>query len=278
MTLQNRAMNSQAVHVLWNPCVGSISGRFTPWMPHGLLLRVVLTGLFWGVLLAQPVHADDQHKRLMSLVSEMELSYARVNDYVAVFHKQERVNGRLLPEETILFKFQKPFKIYMKWIKEPFEGREALYVEGKYGNKLIAHKGGFFGFLTLSLDPRGSLAMEGNRHPVTEAGLGHLVEGLRRDIESAVRNEELEITRLDEERIKDRPCVVVEARSNPRSGRKYYASRMILHVDKGMLLPVGVSFYDENDQLFERYAYTDLKVNVGLTAMDFSRYNDAYRF
>lgn len=51
-----------------------------------------------------------------------------------------------------------------------------------------------------------------------------------------------------------------------------------MHIDKELLLPVGNLFYDEKDELFEDYVYTDVKLNVGLTAMDFSRYNKSYRF
>ncbi len=53
---------------------------------------------------------------------------------------------------------------------------------------------------------------------------------------------------------------------------------MVCHIDKDMLLPVGAAFYDERDVLFERYSYSDVKLNVGLTPLDFSRENTAYRF
>jgi hypothetical protein len=53
---------------------------------------------------------------------------------------------------------------------------------------------------------------------------------------------------------------------------------MILHIDKELLLPVGAMFYDENDLLLERYSYADVRLNVGLTPLDFSRENKAYRF
>jgi hypothetical protein len=97
---------------------------------------------------------------------------ARVEDYAAAFHKQERVDGELLPEEAMLLKFQKPLKVYMKWLEDPHRGREALYVEGRDDNKVIAHEGGIWGFVTLSLDPRGSLAMKDSRQPITDIGFG----------------------------------------------------------------------------------------------------------
>ncbi len=134
------------------------------------------------------------------------------------------------------------------------------------------------GFVNLSLNPVGSIAMKGNRHPITEVGFGYLLDGLRKNIQMAVEHDELEIVRIGEEQFKNRPSIVLETRSIPRGERKYYASRMILHVDKELMLPVGAAFYDDKDRLFERYAYTDVKVNVGLTPKDFSRDNAAYRF
>jgi len=53
---------------------------------------------------------------------------------------------------------------------------------------------------------------------------------------------------------------------------------MVCHIDKGLLLPIGAAFYDENDVLFERYSYSDVRLNVGLTPLDFSRENKTYRF
>lgn len=215
---------------------------------------------------------------MLHLLQQAEENYARVHDYVAVFHKQERVEEKLLPEETILFKFQKPFKIYMKWIGEPLHGTEALYLEGQYDNKLIAHRGGILGVVTLAVDPRGSLAMKDNRHPITEAGFGFIIAEMRRNLHRALQHGEFELIHMGDASFNGRPTTLVEGRFIPREGRKYYASRIAVHVDKETMMPVANAFYDERDILFERYSFTDVKLNVGLTAADFSRDNEAYRF
>ena len=233
-------------------------------LPYGVLLALLCAALF------MPLTAEaDQRERLLSLVTRMESSYARVSDYTAVFRKQERLDGKLLPEGTILLKFQKPLKVYMKWIEDPSKGTEALYVDGSNGNKLLVHRGGILGILTLSLDPRGSLALSRNRHPITEVGFGYLIDGLQRNIKTAL---------LAEESFRGRSAMVLEAKFAPRAGRTYYASRMVCHIDTELQLPIGAAFYDENDLLFEQYSYSDVKLNVGLTPLDFSRENKAYRF
>jgi hypothetical protein len=217
-------------------------------------------------------------REMLTLLDEMDSSYSRVNDYVGVFHKQERIGGKLNEAETALFKFQKPFKVYMKFIDGPSTGTEALYVEGGYENKLLVRRGGILEFMTFSLDPKGSLAMSRNRHPVTELGFGFLLAEFRRNFEPAIRAGELEIMRLADDTFNERPATVVEGRFLPHGGRKYYCARFIMHIDKELLLPVGDVFYDGKDEMFEDYVFTDVKLNVGLTATDFSRYNKSYRF
>ena len=243
-----------------------------------ILPKIVFLVLICQGLLAHPLSGNDQSQAVLTLLTQMESSYGRVEDYTAVFHKQERVDGELLPEETLLLKFQKPLKVYVKWLEGPHREREALYVEGRDDNKVIAHEGGILGFVTLSLDPEGSIAMKDSRHPITDIGFSHLIEMLRKDIQTAVEFDELEIIRIGEEPFHNRSSIVVEAKSNPRDERKYYASRMVLHVDKELMLPLGAAFYDDKDQLFERYAYTEVRLNVGFTPMDFSRDNTAYHF
>ena len=217
-------------------------------------------------------------KEILILLDEMDSSYSSMNDYVGVFHKQERMGGKLNGEDTAVFKFQKPFKVYMKFIDGPSKGSEVLYVEGSYENKMLVRRGGILEFMTFSLDPKGSLAMSRNRHPVTELGFGFLLAEFRRNIEPAIRSGEIEIIRLTDEIFNGRPATVVEGRFLSHGEKKYYCARFIMHIDKELLLPVGNLFYDEKDEMFEEYVFTDVKLDAGLTATDFSRYNKSYGF
>jgi len=217
-------------------------------------------------------------REILTLLDEMDSSYSRVNDYVGVFYNQERIDGKLDDGQTSLVKFQKPFKVYMKFIEGPSKGTEALYAEGSYDNKLLVRQEGICECMTFSLDPKGLLATYRKRHPVTELGFGFLLAEFRRNFEPAVRSGELEIMRLTDEIFNGRPATVVEGRFLPHGETKYYCARFIMHIDKELRLPVGNLFYDEKDQLFEDYVYTNVKLNVGLTAIDFSRYNKSYRF
>lgn len=59
-----------------------------------------------------------------------------MHDYTATFLIQEFVDGKLTPRQLIALKFQKPLKIYLRWIEGPNEGRQALYPAGVDGNQL----------------------------------------------------------------------------------------------------------------------------------------------
>ncbi len=270
-------MTSEAAATRPNDRRRSGARRVTKPTPGLFIPECVLLGLLCAAFLIRPTAAAGPRETLLSLLAQMEASYARVNDYTTVFRKQERVDGTLLPEETTFLKFQKPLKVYLKWVEDPFKGTEALFVDGDT-NTLLVHRGGILGFLTLRLDPKGSLAMMGNRHPITEVGFGHLIDGLQRNIKTALLHDEFQIIRLTEETFRGRPAIVVEAKFSSRPGRTYHASRMVCHIDKELLLPIGAAFYDEKDGLFERYSYSDVRLNVGLTSLDFSRENKAYRF
>ena len=66
--------------------------------------------------------------QLITMLEQMEASYAKLNDYTATFQKQERVGEKLNDREQIFVKFAKPFKVYMKWLETaPKEARITSY-------------------------------------------------------------------------------------------------------------------------------------------------------
>lgn len=252
--------------------------------PAGERPRTPSAPLAWALAAAllllagfpRPALAAEQGQGLLALLARMESSYAKVVDYSAVFIKQERVKEMLHPKEAVLLKFRKPFQVYMKWISGP--AKEALYVDGANNNKVVAHADGVGMNMTWSLDPKGSILMADNRHAILDIGFGFILDVMRRNIPKAIQHEEIEITRMADDSFEGRPATVVEAKFTPHEGRTYYAARMVCHIDKEYLLPVGIACYDEKDALMEQYGYKDVKINAGLTEQDFSRKNAEYKF
>src|SRR3990167_7241755 len=115
------------------------------------------------------VSADQDE--LFAFLERMEASYSRLTDYTALFHRRERIDGEWRPEEVIVLKFQRPFKVYMRWLSSLSEGREAIYVEGANKNKVVIHEPrGLSSFFTFLLHPGGWRVLEDRRVPFTSVG------------------------------------------------------------------------------------------------------------
>lgn len=202
---------------------------------------------------------------------------AQVENYEAVFHKQERIRGNLTQMETMLYKFKRPYKVYMKWIKEPYNGRESLYVEGCNNNLIKVHECGLLG-LRLDLDPRGSLVMKGSRHPITDSGIENVVSLIGRELRKGIRKGELSIRRQGEETVYGRATRLVEIVFPETPSKGYYCYRAIINIDAENELPVRIQIFDWDNLLVENYGYEAVALNAGLTDADFDPHNPAYGF
>jgi len=203
-------------------------------------------------------------------------AYEKVDNYTAVFLKQELVNGELLPQETINFKFKKPFRVYMGWLKGPHEGREALYVQGENDNQVVGHEGGFFGFVTVDMEPTGKVAMRGNRHPITDVGIGRLIRIITTNGERAQKEGVLSLVYVGPETVYGRDTHHIRAKLPP--GKGYYGGRIEIWVDAQNGLPIKIEVYGWDGALWESYGYKDLKLNPGLTDAEFMEDYKGYDF
>jgi len=214
-----------------------------------------------------------------ALLSEAQESYKQIKDYTGIMYKQERIGKKMYPKETIFFKFAKPFKVYMKWMKDPYKNREMIYVEGWNDNKIKAHEGGLMGVVSVNLDPKGSMAMKGNRHPVTDMGIGNLLKVVQSNIARAKKNgDSITVVKLGEEKVFSVDTIKLEATFPKEKEKGYYCYRAVFWADKERKLPVKIMVYDWDDQLVEDYAYENLKFDVGLTDKDFDPTNKEYNF
>ncbi|MBF0482998.1 MAG: DUF1571 domain-containing protein, partial [Desulfovibrionaceae bacterium] len=205
----------------------------------------------------------------------MESSYSALNDYTAIFRKREKIGKSEIYDESVLVKFQKPFKVYLKWIDEP---REALYVEGEYNNKVLVHYHGLFGMTTSSFNPENALVMHNNRHPITKIGFGFILGIMKNDFSIARQHKEMETIKMGEDIFDGRPSILIDVRFTPHDGRKYYSPHIISQIDKELMLPVSISCYDADGEFQEQYSYINVKINPGLGGIEFSKENKEYHF
>jgi len=210
---------------------------------------------------------------------EAEAAYDRVTSYTAVFHKQQRVAGKLLPEETILLKCRRtPFSLYMRWIRAPYKGSELLYVAGWNEDRARAHRGGILRFITFNLDPRHPGLMVDNLRPVTSTGIGFLLESVATNMRKAAKAGELAFSEKGAETVYGRKTRVLEAVFPKEKARDYDGYRFVINQDVESKIPLRIRVYDRDAQLVENYGYENLVLNAPLADADFDPKNPAYHF
>jgi outer membrane lipoprotein-sorting protein len=242
------------------------------------LMRLLLTAALLNLVLISTSQAQEGRVDPEKWVHESEAALAGAESYTAIFHKQEVVNNKTLAGETILLKFRKPFKVYMKWIKEPYKGREILYVDGWNGNRLRAHESGVLGLFTVNLDPKGSMAMKGNRHPVTDLGLANVTRKIGHNLRKGLKNGEVELKDLGNETVYGRKTTKIEAIYPRDKSKGYYCYRAVLNLDCELKVPIKIQIFDWDDKMVESYGYENLKLGAGLTDSDFDPKNPDYKF
>lgn len=228
---------------------------------------------------------SDPIVRAIETMAECRARFEKVKDYTCTFYKRERVDGVLSSTHVMDMKLRsEPHSVYLKF-HQPNRGREAIYVAGRNDDLILAHDVGFTKLLagTMRLDPLGARAMEGNRHPITQAGIAALIETVSsRWIEELDSNETIV---LFDPRLKlgSAHCLLIEAiHPKKRPDYVFHKARLFINTDLGF--PVRFEGYDWPSspngvpELVEEYVYDNIKLNVGLDDSDFDVANKLYSF
>jgi outer membrane lipoprotein-sorting protein len=212
------------------------------------------------------------------LLEEMRQAYAWVDHYTTTFLIQERLEGELRPKQQLVLKFKKPFRVYLRWLTGKDEGRQALYPVGVDGNELWVRVPMLVGAITVSLDPQSPRAKKGGRHPITDVGIGRLLDLITDNAYRGLQHGEVTIEDGGPHTTFDRPThrYTLHFPNDPAKG--YYCMTALIDVDREHRLPIYTEIYDWDGQLIERYGYLNLRLNPGLTDEDFNPKNPAYGF
>ena len=246
-------------------------------MNAGLVRRA---GFWVSIILAVATPAGPAWaEEPLAVVARMEASYAPVRDYTAIFLKRERVQGVLGDQEVMQLKYQKPFRVYLRWPTGPKEGREVLYVAGANGDRLLVYDpSGIQRFFTLLMSPGDARAMRASRHPITEIGIGKLIELIAQNARRAWARGELRLIDHGAGEESGRPVRRYEGILPDDPAKGYFCARLGLAIDRELGLPVRAQIYEWDGSLVGDYAYTDLRVNPGLAPQEFDPANPAYQF
>ncbi len=210
-----------------------------------------------------------------------------VDGYTATMAKRERINGTLGEYQYMDLKVRhRPFSVYIKLLgPEDMKGREAIYIAGKNDGNLVAHPTGMQKRLvgTISLKPTGMLAMQGNRYPITEVGILNLTRRLIEVGEQDMQYGECEVKYFRGAKVNDRICTCMQfVHPVPRREFRYHLAR--IYVDDELNLPIRYEAFNwpskpgEEPTLTEEYTYLNLKLNPGLSDMDFDTRNPNYDY
>jgi outer membrane lipoprotein-sorting protein len=224
------------------------------------------------IVVSTPVHAFDPGQ----IISDAIRSYDQVMDYTCLFYKKELVKDKYVEQKNIVVKHRKPFSFYLKWTEGDQKGTEVIYVHGRNNNKLTAHAGGLLKWLTLNLDPGGSVAMKNNRHTVLDAHIGKIIDICDKNYKLGRHLGVGSFERCGEKMIGGRAAICIKA-TFP-DDRRFYGGINYIYVDEEYKFPVAVEIYGWNNELLEKYEYTRIKFNVGLTDKDFDPKNKEYEF
>ena len=229
------------------------------------LLLMVWTG---GVCAQE---ADPGKARLVEILGESLRSYETIADYHAIFHKQERDGNELGVEEKIYLKFEKPFKIYMKWLNTAKNGLQVFYERGQYKGKLVIHKPGlFFGLApVLFLDQNSPWVRQGSAsYNIEDAGIGTFLHDFSKAVLRASDESKLLVHFLNLPSGEEEADVTF---ADSTKDSVYFAYRVVVVFDPENRLPTVMKLYDWQNKPMGIYTYEHLKLNVGPNDEEFRK-------
>ena len=153
--------------------------------PTSNTLKPIVKGGITDLLNDHPIAAAENPLDPLLLVAEAGLERLRqdLKDYTATIERQERVDGKLMPTETIALKIRQAQHneegettvsraIYTRHMApKSMAGQEAIWEQGENDGNLVAHiPPGFLNVKRFYLPPTGFLAMRGSRTPSPKPG------------------------------------------------------------------------------------------------------------
>lgn len=219
---------------------------------------------------------------VVRLVQAAAARWATVPDFEARLVKREVANGKVIPQNEVLYRYrQSPHSVYMKVLAGPGEGREVLYVAGRFGDKMhvVTGKGDNVlvgaGFKT-ELDPHDKQATAKSRYKVTEAGFGRVIGGLQKQLAAATASVAVRPLGAVKRPEYPYPLDVIEGTFRPGDDPLLPkgGTRQIFFDPKpdspGYRLPVLVVANEPDGREVEYYSFDRLKVPSGMTDADWN--------
>jgi len=229
----------------------------------------------------RPAHRHDSEMNMSDIETAREcLSAARramdaIDHYSCTIFCQERINGKPRKPEQILFRYQRPGSVYLRWLPGPFEGLQCSYVPERDGKgKFQARETGLRGMVgtvTWSDDSPIIDKMYPHYFRTHETSLVHMIE-LASDIQTRAEAKGLiKVDTIDEvvdTHTHDKATRVVTTLSSSKNDGLLW-SKTELFFDRESALPIHFKLYDFDGALSGEYAFVGLDTKVPSSPKDF---------
>ena len=227
--------------------------------------------------------AKTDHVKLLEFARDAFIDQG-VNSYTWGMQKMEKINGKRGSYQTLKVKFtQKPFRVAIAIVQgaSNLSGDRFVYVEGKYPDKKTSraqmiirptHKvARFLAGGSVSRLPDCAEAKKASLRPITDAGFINAFRNLITVYEAArLRGECVEKFGGYAE-VDGKKCIVLE-RHIPLERNGYPAKLTKIYIELDTLLPLRIVGWDwtQDEKPNCDYIYTNIKLNVPLTAKNFT--------
>jgi len=191
----------------------------------------------------------------MQLVTLAKASLKAMGPYQGEMVKQERVDGKMLPQQTMRVGVREaPFAVRLEVLAGPSKGRKVLYNSQLRAKELRAKESGFLGIAGgVWVDINGSLAKGDTNHVITDTCFGSAIRLIEGDIKASESLGGLQ-RKDDGFDANGLYCMHVTA---PK-GAKTYATKSKLCFDPVLRLPVAMEIEDAKGPL-ESFHWKNVK-------------------
>jgi len=204
--------------------------------------------------------------------------YAKFDSYIARLTRREPAKGKKDDETLIFYARKDPWSVRFKWLAGEGQGREVLYVKDRFENKLhiilSLSDGPLMAGRKLSLSLDNPLVKMANPHPITQAGIGPIIERIGRVLSACERGDasqgKLTVLGVQQRPDYDVPLLLVEETLPPRADEDVpHGGRRLLGFHPDLHLPVLAILYDDHNQERDYYRFDRLQLGVHLNDADF---------
>lgn len=198
-----------------------------------------------------------------------------IQGYSCILHKQERIGGKLYPSEDIeSFYREKPYSVFMHWLRGQRKAESSLYVEGENDGKMLAKPAGVAGIFVkvVERDVDGEDARQSGRYTMKEFGLKIAIQKTYRDWKAAKEKGTLHVQYLGVRKVheaSDRLCYTLRRTCDEPDEDNI--TDTTIYIDKETWLQVGSVLKDAQGRLIGEYMFRDIRINPEFKPNQFKR-------